>query len=326
MIADASRSARRPAAPPAAGVGRRWGLFVLLGLALYLGLYLAAEALVYRYGLRNRFYMVATAPLTHYDAVILGASHAMPFDFEDMNARLEQASGASVLNLSIEGGGILPARLMLEYFLAGHGTDRVVYVLDSFAFYSRQWNEDRLADAGLLRRAPFDPALVAALARHRWSRPLLLDYVSGFSKINNPDRFEPDVTRTETAEFARVYRPIPYLDQQRIAYLYPAMVDPAVFHGYLAELENFVGFVEGQGIDLVVMKPPLPPRVLAMLPGEAAFDQAVAALVSANGGEFHDFANVNNDEGLFYNTDHLNRDGVLAFIDGHLAPLLTQAR
>jgi hypothetical protein len=38
---------------------------------------------------------------------------------------------------------------------------------------------------------------------------------------------------------------------------------------------------------------------------------------------FHDFTHVGNDDKLFYDTDHLNRDGVLNFFENSLKPLLT---
>src|SRR5262245_13890786 len=110
--------------------------FVLIGAVVYLALYAAAEALVYAYGQKNRFFMIKTAPLASYDYVVLGASHAMPLDFEDMNQQIEALSGDKIINLSIEGGGILPNRLLFDYFLAGHQTKNVVYIADSFAFYS----------------------------------------------------------------------------------------------------------------------------------------------------------------------------------------------
>src|SRR6185312_3158248 len=193
----------------------RWSIFVLIGLVLYLLVYLLSNQIVHEYGQRNRLFMVATAPRQTYDFVILGASHAMPLGFEDMNARLEGATKSSVLNLSIEGGGIVPARFILDYFLAGHSTKTVVYILDSFALYSSQWNEVRIDDPKLLKRAPFDPALPPFLWKYRAARELLPGYLSGFYQINNQDRFEPDVSDMERNEFRRVYRANPYLDRQR---------------------------------------------------------------------------------------------------------------
>ena len=69
---------------------RRAALFALFALGLYGALYAASERLVYQYAQRNRFYQVKTASSATYDYVILGASHAATFDFEDMNARSEE--------------------------------------------------------------------------------------------------------------------------------------------------------------------------------------------------------------------------------------------
>ena len=84
------------------GTFTRWTTFVLLGLVIYGGLYVASEQLVRRHARRNRFYMVNTASRQRYDYVILGASHAAVLDFEDMNARLEQMAGGTVLNQDVE--------------------------------------------------------------------------------------------------------------------------------------------------------------------------------------------------------------------------------
>ena len=119
--------------------------------------------------------MVKTAPRVDFDYVILGASHSAVFDYRDLNARLEEMTGSTILNLSIVGAGVTVNRLLLDYFLVAHRTRSLVYVLDSFAFYSREWNEERLADARLFHRAPFDPALARLLvgAREAVGRPRL---------------------------------------------------------------------------------------------------------------------------------------------------------
>ena len=101
--------------------------FALIGLVLYAGLYAASEQLIDRYALRNRFYLVKTAPRIDYDYVILGASHAVVFDGRDMNARLEEMTGRTILNLATAGGGITVNRLLLEYFLDEHRAKSVVY-------------------------------------------------------------------------------------------------------------------------------------------------------------------------------------------------------
>jgi hypothetical protein len=296
--------------------------FTLIGAVLYLAVYAGAEALVYRYAVRNRFFVVRAAPPGQYDFVILGASHAGVFDYRDMNRQLEQMSGAHILNLSIVGGGVVPNRLTFDYFLTRHRTSHLLYVVDSFGFYSPQWNEQRLQDRRLFVRAPFDPALARLLFAIPGARAVALDYTLGFSKINNPDRFAPDVPADEGARFDRRYRPVPQLDEERLEYLYPKTIDPTLFARYLARFEALIGSAQARGIRVVVIKPPLPARIYRQLPQESEFDGALAGVLARHGLTVHDFSAVENREALFQDTDHLNRDGVLAFFSGSLAPLL----
>jgi hypothetical protein len=312
--------------PRAAGELRRFLRlairFALVGAVLYLAVYAAAEWLVYRYGVRNRFFVVRTDPASQRDFVILGASHAGVFDYRDMNQQLEQMSGATIVNLSVVGGGIVPNRLLYDYFLTRHRTSHLFYVVDSFAFYSPQWNEDRLQDRRLFVRAPFDPALARLVFAIPGARSVALDYTLGFSKINNPDRFAPDLPADEGARFDRRYRPVPQLDEERLEYLYPKTIDGETFARYLAQFEALLGDARRRGIGVVVIKPPIPARIYRQLPSEAEFDSALGAVLARQGVTLHDFSAVDNGDGLFQDTDHLNRDGVLAFFGDTLAPLL----
>ncbi len=302
--------------------------FVLVGLLVYVGLYVASEALVARHAQRNRFFMVNTAPSSDYDYVILGASHAATFDYRGMNARLEAMTGSSILNLSIEGAGITVNRFVLDYFLGNHRTGAVVYVVDSFSFYSREWNDARLQDTALYQRAPFDPALGWQLLRRPATFSVALDYLSGFSKINNSGRFAPDLFDAETSRFDRSYRPVPQIDRQRIAYLYPPGIDESRLRDnpYLAELEALIRDLQARAIRVLIIRPPIPRRMYDMIPGEPEFDATLEALVARHGVTYHDFASVNNEEALFFDSDHLNQDGVLQFFENHLRKVLIDGR
>lgn len=302
-------------------------LFVMIGLVIYAGLYVGSERLAARYAHRNRFHTIKTAPRADYDHVILGASHGAVFDYRDMNGRLEAMTDSSILNLSVEGAGISVNRLILDYFLTEHRTSSVVYVLDSFAFYASDWNEDRWQDASLFQRAPWDPALARLLLARSTTRAALLDYVVGFSKINNPDRFEADLFANERSPFERTYRPVGQIDRQRIGFLYPAGADSRTLpdNRYLRELDDLIRDVRSEGMRLVIVRPPIPARMRAMLPNEDAFDITVAAMVEAHGAELHDFSSVNNEEAFFFDSDHLNQDGVVSFFENHLAAVLTGA-
>ena len=324
VVEDKKEAAVQPAARR--GLIATWGLFILIGLGFYAALYAGSEYLVYRYGEKNRFFMSATAPRQEYDFVILGASHAMPLDFADMNDKLQQASGGTILNLSNEGAGILPNRIVLDYFFEKHRTKTVVYILDSFAFYTPTWNEERIDDARLFQRAPLDPDLVQVLWRHPPARTIMWNYISGFLKINNQNRFAPDISDAEATKFTRTYRSIAQIDRQRVEYLYPRVIEPARFQQYLAEFEGLLRSAKEHGAKVVVVKPPTPARYRDKLPKEAEFDATIRPLLEANGVPFHDLSTALTEDRYFYDTDHLNRTGVTAFIDGPLGGLLRQYR
>ncbi len=318
------RTQRRRAQRESQAFLRNAAAFVAIGVVLYIGLYAVAEWLVYRHGDRNRFFMVRTATPAEYDVLILGASHAAVFDFDDMNRRLEEMTRSRILNLSVVGGGVVVNRLLLDYFFVRHRTAAIVYVVDSFAFYSPEWNERRLEDARLFQRAPFDPALARLLLRSGAPVMVAIDYVSGFSKINNPDRFGLD-RPAEAARFDRRYRPVDQIDRQRIAYLYPPAIDEAArvnLGRYLTEFETLVAGARARGVRVILLRPPLPPRTRALIPGEADFDAAVRASAARTGAELHDLSEAIDDPALYFDTDHLNRAGVVQLFERHLAGML----
>ena len=305
---------------------RRAALFALFALGLYGALYAASERLVYQYAQRNRFYQVKTASSATYDYVILGASHAAVLDLGGMNRRLEEMTGSRILNLSIVGAGVSVNRLVLDYFWAAHQTAAIVYVVDSFAFYSRQWNEERLNDARLLLRAPFDASLARLLLRNSETRARAVDYIVGFSKINNASRFVVDVA-DEEARFDRKYRAVQQIDEQRIEYLYaePLARGNGDLERYLTEFEDLVRHAASRNVRVLVVKPPLPEKFYRMIPNEQRFDAALGQRLARLRVEFHDWSLVGNESGLFFDSDHLNRAGVENLFERFLSGIMRPA-
>jgi len=301
-------------------------LFVLIGLALYAAAYFASEQFVFKYGRANPFFKIRMAKQSIYDYVILGASHPMPFDYKDMNSRLEEIMGAKVINLATAGNGILPNRFIFEYFLSQHEARNLLYFIDSFAFYSKAWNEERFKDVQLFQRAPLDLTLAKMLFSYTFqegiSYSISVDYISGFSKINNRNRFKPDIQEDES-RFDRKYTFIRSRDLQRIKYLYPeGKVNEASFKKYLSKFIDFIDFLKGQGVNLIVLKTPIPTHIYKMIPQEKEFDEKIIEILQKKEVPFYDFSLVDNQKEYFYDTDHLNRTGVLNFFNSHLKPAL----
>lgn len=300
----------------------RWGAFVLGALLVYVALYAWSEYLVYEHAERNRFFMISNTAPQRYDFVILGASHAMPLGYGDSEQQLELKTGVSIMNLSSEGAGILPNRLLLDLFLSRHKASHVIYVVDEFAFYSPRWNEDRL-DASALNRAPLDAGIAAALWRYSWSRDLLPMYLSGFGKINNQDRFSADMSEGEI-KFDRVYSPIAQLDRRRVEYLFPEPDMKRIFPRYLAEFDSLANLISSNGMELIVIRPPTPLRYRDYLPDVSQFTDAMARMSGEGLFDFYDFSEAVVADPYFYDTDHLNRDGVKKFVDEFLTDLLKE--
>lgn len=300
-------------------------LFIAIGLVLYAGLYAAAEGLVRRTGHSNAFFKIAAMPEQTVDWLILGASHAMPLDFADFNAQMEKTTGLRIVNLAAPGAGPLYNRFVFEHFRRAHRAHNLLYVVDSFAFYSRTWNEDRFADAKLVRRTPFEPAVARRLAdyaRHEGVDPrAFLDYVSGFSKINNRERFRPDLWEGE-AQFERAQRPSATAITKRIEYLYADGTSTERLARYLDVLSTLIAHARQDGTRVVVVKMPLPAPFRDRLPDEAAFDGALQRLLAQHGAEFHDFSAAVPDARKYFDTDHLNRAGLSEFFERDLKPVL----
>lgn len=296
-----------------------------IGLALYAGVYYAAEQLMVQTGRSNPFFKIAQAQDSTVDWVILGASHAMPLDFADFNAQMERETQLKILNLAAPGAGPLYNRFVLEHFLSEHRARKLLYVVDSFAFYSRSWNEERFTDAKLLRRTPFDPAIARRLCDYAWHEGVdaraVLDYVSGFSKINNRERLQRDVWEGE-AQFERAYRPASNAVKKRMTYLYPDQTSPAALARYLDQFSVTIALARKVGVEVVVIKMPVPPRFYMQIPEEARFDAALSRFLAERGVPFHDFSETTNDQSLYFDTDHLNRAGLTAFFRRDLKPVL----
>ena len=114
------------------------------------------------------------------------------------------------------------------------------------------------------------------------------------------------------------------IDEQRIEYLFPNEADrEALQHTYLSQFEDLMQFLKARNIRVLIIKPPIPMRVYRMLPDQEQFDKTIKEISDRRGAEFYDFSLVGNDEKFFFNTDHLNRAGVLNFFDNYLKDKLS---
>ena len=79
-------------------------------------------------------------------------------------------------------------------------------------------------------------------------------------------------------------------------------------------------------IRVTVIKLPVPQQFYATLPDEAAFDRALGDLLASKGARFADFSTAMGDPRFYFDSDHLNRQGVEAFVKTYLGSILTGQR
>jgi hypothetical protein len=173
--------------------------------------------------------------------------------------------------------------------------------------------------------APFAPAIARRLGnyvrRDGVDPRALLDYLSGFSKINNRDRFQRDAWEGE-AQFDRVYRSSATAVAQRIAYLYPDATTPELCARYLKQFADLIATAREHGIRVIAIKLPLPALFRDRLPNEAAFDDAVQIVLTERAVPLRDLSAALDNPNFYFDTDHLNRAGVTESFQQLLKPLL----
>lgn len=318
----ATEIADRPVQPPPRGAV---AAFVAIFLMLYAAAVGIAEMEVARSGQDTAFQKLLALRGQQAGWVVLGASHALPLAFGDIAGRVRADGGPSVAVLAEAGAGPVYNELVFRQALEDVAPRRLLYVVDSFAFTGPTWNEARLSDRKLLRKTPLRLStarnMALVVARHRAGAGGLADYLTGFSKLNPPERF-PQGGWRGAADFDRKVRLSRHAVRARIKYLYPRPPQPDTVARYLDVLTGIFDAARAAGIEVVVVKLPMPDAFRAALPDEAVFDRALQQRLSERAIPYHDLSAALPEPAYYFDTDHLNRAGVEALYDAHLRDIL----
>lgn len=313
---------RAAPALPAATIAAFLALFV----TLYAAVATVAEWRLGQEEAQSAMQKLHAAQGARIDWIVLGASHALPLAYGGVPARLEAETGQTMAILAEVGAGPLYSDFVLRQALFDLQSKHVLYVADSFTFHSSFWNEQRIADRKLLRTTPWRATTLGTMLDVVVSNGVapraLVDYAAAFSKLNPPDRFPQDDWRG-AENFERVFRPSRHATKARIDYLYPEPADNAILDQYLDVLENMIVRAQASGLEITVVRPPVPAAFRQALPGEAAFDTALRARLFALDVPLHDLSAALDDPALYFDTDHLNRDGVALLYERYLKSILT---
>lgn len=302
--------------------------FVALFLTLYVVAGGIAEMTVARTGQDTAFQKLLALKGRQTDWVVLGASHALPLTYADVPGQLQADSGQSMAVLAEVGAGPLYGSFVFRQAMKDISPRHLLYVVDAFAFAAEDWNEARITDRKLLRETPLrlsTARIMARLAvRHGTDPAGLADYLTAFSKLNPVDRFSQEGWRG-AANFDNTVRLSRHAVQGRIDYLYPEPPQEETIARYLDILAGMFDMAQAAGLEVLVVKLPLPDTFRKALPNENAFDDALRERLEPRAIPYHDLSHALSDPAYFFDTDHLNRAGVTALYERRLREILTLA-
>jgi len=296
-------------------------IFVVIGLLLYVALAAYAERKMLETSERHPFVTITSAP-QETDVVVLGASHAMQLGFDGIQPMVEQNSGRKIMVLAIKDGGVVPNAVILNALLKKSKPRTIVYVLDTFAFLSPRWNEERLNDGDLFVRAPFDRDLIDVLREEPSAWGTMLGYASGFEKIKRLSSADADSADAELTKLDQIYQPDDRIDDQRVGYLFSDS-SAELMQGYVDRLAAMAQAARQAGSEFILLQMPVPPRYTSRLP-EAHYEvlERVQAMAQAAGVCVIDHTEALPGDENYYDTDHLNRLGLERYTAGLLAEAL----
>lgn len=298
-------------------------IFLLVGSALYAGLFVWSDRLLRSEAAQNPFLAIASAP-SGVDWLILGASHAFPLGLADMPEVIESRTGQSTQVLAVTGGGPFLLRLMAERWFTDHECRALVILLDDFGFADRRWNEDRLDDDDLLPKIPAD-VLTSRVLFDAISRGLpwqtWLAQVTGFARINDRRRFAPPSWNAE-GRFDSSPRPTSEAIRSRVAFLHPQAADGGSVRAALHDLEAVILLARSKEAQVILLRPPLPKAFRAALPDVPGLASGLTLLSQRLDVPIIDQSTLIPDPQFYFDTDHLNRRGVMLWLDLGLGALL----
>ncbi len=251
-----------------------------------------------------------------YGSVFLGTSHAYICSrFSEHHQLTEEILGQRLLNLAQPtGGGLMPARFFLEYFLEeGNQTDSVVYFLDPFVFFCVGSNEYHK----FVYNEPFRFRFLWKLLRNHYGIRRVITYIrSKFGRDWLLQRSEPLIAHPYALQPSEID---PERIKKRIGTLYPDGLQEENFQKYAQEFLKIARLCREHGIPLHVITPP---TLLGPEPGAARVNAWLREQQKTEAFSFHDFVNAMPQARFFYNLDHLNTAGIAHFMQYYVRPIL----
>ncbi|MFH2204264.1 MAG: hypothetical protein ABIJ96_14185 [Elusimicrobiota bacterium] len=256
---------------------------------------------------------------TRTDLVFLGSSRGRAFSQYGNHGRVEKILDKKIVNLSEDGAGIVPARILLSYFYArGNQADKVLIFLDFFNLLGPETNEDHnFLEDEPLRLGILPHALRAGLRPRR-----LLGYF--LKRFAPPYRRRPYLSGRDDEKMTAIS--IAEIETRLGSLTFPGPIPH--FERYVRELEETAALAQRHGSEVhIVLLPAAYNSHIELAPG--GLDRWLGFLElfrMRHNVPYHDFRTAMPDLESYSNPEHLNTAGVELFSARYLKPCLMESR
>ncbi len=251
-----------------------------------------------------------------YDTLLMGTSHARMLGISGHKKDVQDILGKKILLLANNGSGILPQKLYLEIFYEDYNkADTIVYFIDPWVFYSKDWNENNYYITDEVFRFDYLTKIIA----NKFSGSVVKEYLR--KKLSYKLFIYPiprSIVHLDSIN-DKDYSGLKEFQKERVKLWYPQGTDKQNFERYSHELEKIIILAKKNNTKVVFI---LPPSLLSELPGQKEVTSYMNTLTKKYGVSFHDYSKTVTDRSMYLNADHLNKKGALYFTKEYLLKIL----
>lgn len=254
----------------------------------------------------------------HYDFILMGTSHAKAFSVFQTHQLIEQNIGKKFFPMGYNAGGPLLQKMYLTYFYDEKNTaSKIIYLIDPWVLYSKQWNEVNYYPADEV----FRPKFVKLMIENNMDNEVIREYLRHKVTYHLFTRKEAKFADSKIDE--NYVKNSKAVYDFKISQWYAEGQDKNTFEKYSKELEQIIAMAKKNNTEVIFM---LPPNLMHELPGQKELILKMKYFEKKYGIKFYDYSETVHDPKYYNSLDHLNLAGVLMFSKQYLLPILNNSR
>jgi len=236
---------------------------------------------------------------TSYDLLLMGSSHGRLLSRNRNHSVVEKKLQKNVATIAGGSSCVVPAEVFLDFFYSKkNSADTILYFIDPWCFYSDPYNNEYS-----FSHEPFDLGLLISMFKHQIDTEIMKDYITRTLRQGQTPYVDHAVQpKTEALEM---------IDEatidKRLLDLYEGDIRRKARPDYLKTFSNIIRKAEAHQS-----------KILFVIPATLYNDPHHTDLISlleANRASYVDLSDVITDPKLYYDHDHLNRNGVEVYVN-----------